>query len=1016
MVAPIEEVGLLEAPIPQRKFGIGITPARQREFISRQEEARAIQRKGEELKKTSEFKKVISIAEKQQEELNQLIQQRDSAQTERQQVITRLNTEQGLTIQDKQNLSARNNILITQLQVYNNSIRSVQESNQFIQELKQRVQTEAPFIGQAGIESFSSAAQEAFIPFSQIQEQARQAGIVQEQREAGDIRAQRTLEVLRTELGATAAGEIIRTGTIAPQQLQSLSLGAKSFLGLPTEPQKLEAIKERVEVPRVTELPEGAIGTGIHGGLLFKDPTGRGGAREFVPQSLPSGQVRFTPVVESETKRQFEQISEDQKKIEKSRKELAKELLTVQGLKEIGSIIKTVASEFIRSTAKGGIRLAAEATKEQLLLSTQLFTGIKAPPEVRKKLDEQIRKLGTGQDVRNFALTAATVIAPEFRILAPAVKGALAAFALVKTAELVKEPTPQKAAEAVLAGGAGLVLSPIRAIARKATLIEPKTITVPKTGEKVRVIDVTNPIDKSKVRILLQEGKFSASEKVPVQKQLEQSAKAKGIRFLIQTAPELIKTKEGKFKIDVERGLYLAPESQITFRGLPQAHTFYAGIGGEVREIGLARFVTESLLAGKPLRPTLLAKRPAIQIVLQRSPQLPKWIQDGLKGKQTPEVKQNVAFWLKKWQTENPPSRIYTIHTKTREIQVNPDKFIRAVLKKKSTKSQEEFAKAARQYSIERQTGLVGGIELQPGLQPHGPEAQIVEPVGKEFKEVRGLRAKIFRLFLLQRGSQAADIGGRTTEIAFFQPIPRVKRKEVHLPSKFEGPKKESDLIRKEIKESLDQTKSLTRETTQSLRRREAEIVRVRTDKFIRTPNGERERLPRERFREATRLPRERIVQQRREVSRELVRDRSRDFARIRLPEPRIRERIRELERVRPRIPVVRPRPITPRERARFREITRPRVPTIRVRPRPELPTIPPQMLRLLSPQAKKQAIKKEKKFKERVFFVPDVTSHVLQITKEFTPKEIERKARLGFTPGELRPVPIIRTTSRRRR
>lgn len=305
---------------------------------------------------------------------------------------------------------------------------------------------------------------------------------------------------------------------------------------------------------------------------------------------------------------------------------------------------------------------------------------------------------------------------------------------------------------------------------------KPREITIPGTKEKVRVIDLKSP-DGKKFTVLLQESKYAASEKIEYREQLRAAELAKGNRFMVHVAPKILPTKKGELVVGIERGLYLAPESQIVIKGLPQAYTFYAELSRGTRRMGIANYLYKTIVKGEKINLAKDNARKEVVIVQQQSPGTPRWIAQGMQGIKNDVVMRNVRYWLKRWEIENPKTRLYKVRLNNGEIkELTPDKFIRSILKKKATPFQLAFAKAARQYSIETQSGLVGGIELQKGLAPTGYESQIVEPVGKKFIEQKSTRAKLYGLIGLQRGSDVVNVGGDLVEIAYFKPAKPLKQ------------------------------------------------------------------------------------------------------------------------------------------------------------------------------------------------------------------------------------------------
>lgn len=84
-------------------------------------------------------------------------------------------------------------------------------------------------------------------------------------------------------------------------------------------------------------------------------------------------------------------------------------------------------------------------------------------------------------------------------------------------------------------------------------------------GSAYRYIEPKTPAG-DKIKIILQEGSWAASEKLPVLEQIKLAAEGKGQKFYVHVSPELIKTSDGKIVVDVDRGLYTSLENVMEYK------------------------------------------------------------------------------------------------------------------------------------------------------------------------------------------------------------------------------------------------------------------------------------------------------------------------------------------------------------------------------------------------------------------------------------------------------------------
>lgn len=307
--------------------------------------------------------------------------------------------------------------------------------------------------------------------------------------------------------------------------------------------------------------------------------------------------------------------------------------------------------------------------------------------------------------------------------------------------------------------------------------VKPKVIRTP-SGEPVKVIDVKTPKGDN-VRVLLQEGQYSASEKLPVINQLRAAAEAEGKKFFVHVSPKPIPTtrinaKDYGIDVTIDRGLYLSPESQITYPGMTQASTFYGQFSGAARDIGLAEFLYRKAIKRENLQIAKSGRKGAL--ILEREyPNMPAWIRESLTSeKLSPSSEAAIRRYAARFDEFNKGKTFKLPGKSGIYVDVTPDTFIKAVIKKDNpTQKQLLAAKAIYQWNIETQEGVLGGLELQPGLQPFGPESQLIEPKGKVLKKIPSGREKFYRFFGLERGRQFTQLGGDVLELTFFEEAPR---------------------------------------------------------------------------------------------------------------------------------------------------------------------------------------------------------------------------------------------------
>lgn len=87
-------------------------------------------------------------------------------------------------------------------------------------------------------------------------------------------------------------------------------------------------------------------------------------------------------------------------------------------------------------------------------------------------------------------------------------------------------------------------------------------------GSTYRYIEPKTPAG-NKVKIILQEGSWAASEKMPVLEQIKLAAEGKGQKFYVHVSPELITTSDGKIVVDVDRGLYTSLDNVMEYKYNP---------------------------------------------------------------------------------------------------------------------------------------------------------------------------------------------------------------------------------------------------------------------------------------------------------------------------------------------------------------------------------------------------------------------------------------------------------------
>jgi len=478
--------------------------------------------------------------------------------------------------------------------------------------------------------------------------------------------------------------------------------------------------------------------------------------------------------------------------------------------------------------------------------------------------------------------------------------------------------------------------------------VRAKEITLP-SGEKVRVVDLTAPTGQ-KVRVLLQEGKYAASEKFSIREQLRIAAEAKGQHFFVQTSPTPIPTtkfKAGKYGIDitVERGLYLAPESGITTKGVPQAFTEYMELGGRTKTIGRLKYLWKKL-KGEDIK-TAKGGRKAINIFQREFPNAPKWLQEALikKGKGLSKQTQiNINNWAERFDIANKGKK-FNVPGKG---EVNANIFIKAILKdQKISGNKLKSAKAIYQYNIETQKGIIGGPEFI--TTPHGEEWQLIEPFGKKITKVLTTREKILRKLKIERGKEYTILDSDIIDISWFMESKPSKIPTKKLPLKPLTP----DISNIFLEGLIDISKK---------------------PKIVRRPKVVKIREPLVRF-SLVDIPRRVERVKKREVKRKPIK---------RVRPPKVRDVSREIMASL----IERLRPIKPRE-----PIPRIRKPTIRERPiisRPPTPRPtrqPPIKITELLYKPPKKKVKKKVKKKE------------VKKPRKYKPKPTGFEAALGITP-----------------
>lgn len=307
-----------------------------------------------------------------------------------------------------------------------------------------------------------------------------------------------------------------------------------------------------------------------------------------------------------------------------------------------------------------------------------------------------------------------------------------------------------------------------------------ETINIPKVGE-VRILKNTQYGD-----LIWREGKWSASEKVAISKQLKESGRTGRYVFTSATLKG-IRTSlspEGKRYFEVKagdkplRGQYYSPPTILPPKNIPQILPYYTGLTGAEGQIGLVEFAYRRL-KGEKIRPAFGTGRAFVYITRDRI-RLPKWISDtALRfekgGVLTKTAKDNIKYWKNRFLSNTVVINRITGKPLTKSEKVKLILNILGEGRRPVSKSQLDFGIAAWQYSYETGTPLVGGIEVLTGAKPFGPESQLVYPVGTVFEITRPTRRqRIYKRFGIERGEKFFEIGDDVLE---FVSIKKAKTK-----------------------------------------------------------------------------------------------------------------------------------------------------------------------------------------------------------------------------------------------
>ena len=459
---------------------------------------------------------------------------------------------------------------------------------------------------------------------------------------------------------------------------------------------------------------------------------------------------------------------------------------------------------------------------------------------------------------------------------------------------------------------------------------EVTVLKVPKYGEVVWV-----------------KGAFAASEKIAIMKQVNKLL-GSGKRIFVQVSPQGIPVKifanrkGAGFEVTTiskpMRGLYEAPPATFLKKyGLEtMAPSFYSELGGRERllpdPVGFLEILTGKAKISK--------KRAFIQ--LRRTfgeIKLPKWIAeatDAILGKN--KIPKGSLKTMKKYYNEFLKEKI-TFNGKDYIGKAKLNLVNQINLKGTGKGQALEYYAAMLQYQAKFKLQLPGGAEVLSGINPYGPEGQLVSGIGTRFfeKSIVDLRkgtqpsigGKLLEFFTgTKRGEVVAMVDGKLVEI---QPVRAFAGKV-----KIKGKGNVADILTSQLTETsasaTTMTEGLIGEIVSGIRERRVGARKVSAPRPIFTltelevePEVKRRELEETRVeryslteREVRETRREQVrvtkARPRKEPQRDRVRPEIRDFLIERRPKPRReREPIRRREPIRDREPPVRPRQQPPR-------------------------------------------------------------------------------------------------------
>jgi len=487
--------------------------------------------------------------------------------------------------------------------------------------------------------------------------------------------------------------------------------------------------------------------------------------------------------------------------------------------------------------------------------------------------------------------------------------------------------------------GAGFVEKGLNRAELKLRGVKTETVNLPDYGDVV-----VQRIPKYK-DIVWVKGNFAQSEKVDIIEQINRLRGNKE-RVFVQVSPKGVplkvfsKTKNLGFEVsqvsNPMRGLYEAPPFKFLEKYKDIINTNYGATSfyasGARRESALIPNVLDLLRA--KVSDKFSNQRPFQYIERTFKPiNTPKWVEEVAQamkeGKEIPRGYVDKVNSLYKSFLNKPVEFNGKIYKGLEKEKLLNDINLRS----RGSGTKLKVYSALLEYQTSNKVTLVGGAELLSGIQPFGPEAQIVRGIGSRFfaKSLKDLRkgikpsisSKVVELLTgTKRGQKVALVEGMMVEIqpvrSFTKKISEKGKSARYKPEEITGKmidklisRREEPTIRRVPRPISVRTYNLLPERKIVIARREVRVNRI--NRLLISPRPtrtvSRRSEPRSRREEQRSRERPRSINRETREPRRIERDREREVTRriiSRLEPPRRREERRPTRRSPPNNPIIR--------------------------------------------------------------------------------------------------------------